>query len=73
MISTTLKFFVTGSSHTEIVAKTELALEKFFDIETMQKVNFEIFVEKSVDEDKLSDYTAQIIAKVRNEYSRKLF
>ena len=73
MISTTLKLSVTGSSHTEIVAKTELALSKFFDIETIQKINYEIFVEKSVDEDKSSDYTAQITAKVRNEYNRKLF
>ncbi len=72
MISTTIKLFITGSSHSEIVAKTELQLSQFFDVETMQKVNYEIFVEKSVDEDKSSDYTAQITAKVRNEYNRKL-
>jgi predicted ATP-grasp superfamily ATP-dependent carboligase len=68
MNSTTLKLFVTGSSHLEIVSKAEEELSKFFDTTDSEKIKYEIFIEKSIDEEKSSQYTAQIIAKVKNGY-----
>lgn len=68
MNSTTLKLHVTGSNHVEIVSKAEEELAKFFDTTDFDKIKYEIFIEKSIDEEKSSQYTAQVIAKVKNGY-----
>lgn len=70
MNTTTIKFFVSGSNHTEVVSKTEKELSKYLDtVEDIgKKVNYEIIIEKGIDEQSSSIYTAQVIAKVRNGY-----
>jgi len=70
MNTTTMKFSVMGENHKEIVSKTEKELSKYLDTEEdiSKKVNYEIIIEKDIDEQRSSLYTAQVIAKVRNGY-----
>lgn len=70
MNTTTIKFFVNGSNHSDVVSKTEEELSKYLDTtgDISKKVNYEIFIEKGIDEQSSSTYTAQVIAKVKNGY-----
>lgn len=76
MISTTVKLSISGSSHSELLFAAEKALSNFFDIsveELNTKISYEIIAseqEDIVDFDDEDQYTAQVIARVKDDRTR---
>lgn len=76
MISTTVKLNISGSNHFELLFAAEKALSNFFDItveELNTKISYEIVAseqEDIVDFDDEDQYTAQVIARVKDDRTR---
>lgn len=65
MISTTYKFSVVGKNHSDISKKVEEEITSYIGTEnsSTKNANCEVIVEKGEKE-----YTAQVIARIKNDY-----
>lgn len=66
--SVTLKLTVYGDSYAELIEKAEASLISFLDVEPKEidsKIQFELTVTESLDEDIINSYVGEYIAKIR--------
>lgn len=76
IITTTVKLKVSGSNHSELLFAAENALSEFFDVpisEIGSKISYELLVyeqQEIVDFDDEDLYTAEVIAKVKDDRTR---
>jgi len=71
MITTTVRFTVTGSGYGDLLEKSKAILSEFFEIEATEvesKIKFELLITENSDalDFQEENYVAEIIAKVRD-------